>query len=126
MPATATRCWSAVYDSAASAWLRELPAVGTLRQVLLQNYTRTITGGKEVIRRREKQPEGDGLPPGHARIASPYDTDARWGARRDTFWLGYSCTSPRPATIPRHAPAAPAARMTGSTARAARTWCSRT
>jgi len=48
-----------------------------LRRVLLQNYTRIITGdGREVIRRREKQPEGDGLPPGHARIASPYDTDA--------------------------------------------------
>jgi hypothetical protein len=41
-----------------------------------------------VIRRREREPEGDGLPPGRARIASPYDTDARWGARRDTFWLG--------------------------------------
>jgi len=42
-----------------------------------------------VIKRREKEPEGDGLPPGHARIASPYDTDARWGVKRDTFWLGY-------------------------------------
>ena len=45
--------------------------------------------GGGVIRRREKEPEGDGLPPGHARIASPYDTDARWGVKRDTFWLGY-------------------------------------
>ncbi len=79
----------AVYDSAAPAWLRELPAVDVLRRVLVQNYTRTITGGKEVIKRREKEPEGDGLPPGHARIASPYDTDARWGVKRDTFWLGY-------------------------------------
>jgi Transposase DDE domain len=42
-----------------------------------------------VIKRREKEPEGDGLPPGHARIASPYDVDARWGVKRDTFWLGY-------------------------------------
>jgi Transposase DDE domain len=57
--------------------------------VLLQNYTRTITGGKEVVKRREKEPEGDGLPPGHTRIASPYDLDARWGVKRDTFWLGY-------------------------------------
>jgi transposase len=79
----------AVYDRAAPAWLRELPAVDTLRRVLLQNYTRVITDGKEVIKRREKAPDGDGLPPGHARIASPYDTDARWGAKRDTFWLGY-------------------------------------
>ena len=80
----------AVYDESSPAWLRELPAVDVLRWVLVQNYTRTITGnGREVIKRREKEPEGDGLPPGHARIASPYDTDARWGVKRDTFWLGY-------------------------------------
>jgi len=42
-----------------------------------------------VITRREKAPQGDGLPPGHPRIASPYDTDARWGVKRDEFWLGY-------------------------------------
>jgi transposase len=80
----------AVYAGSSPAWLRDLPAVGVLRQVLLQNYTRTITAdGREVIKRRGKEPEGDGLPPGHARIASPYDTDARWGVKRDTFWLGY-------------------------------------
>ena len=27
-------------------------------------------GGREVIKRQEKEPEGDGLPPGHTRIAS--------------------------------------------------------
>jgi transposase len=80
----------AVYDESAPAWLAEIPAVDVLRRVLLQNYTRVIRAdGREVIRRREKEPEGDGLPPGHARIASPYDTDARWGVKRDTFWLGY-------------------------------------
>jgi transposase len=78
----------AVYDESSPAWLRELPAVDVLRRVLVQNYTRAITGGKEVIKRREKEPDGDGLPPGHARIASPYDLDARWGVKRDTFWLG--------------------------------------
>jgi transposase len=79
----------AVYDSSSPGWLRELPATDVLRRVLLQNYTRAITDGKEVIKRREKEPEGDGLPPGHARIASPYDTDARWGVKREEFWLGY-------------------------------------
>jgi transposase len=79
----------AVYDDSSPAWLRELPAIDVLRRVLLQNYTRAITGGKEVIKRREKEPEGDGLPPGHARIASPYDLDARWGVKREEFWLGY-------------------------------------
>jgi transposase len=80
----------AVYGPSSPPWLRELPAVDVLRRVLVQNYTRTITGnGREVIKRREKEPEGDGLPPGHARIASPYDTDARWGVKREEFWLGY-------------------------------------
>jgi hypothetical protein len=79
----------AVCDGSSPAWVREIPAIGVLRRVLVQNYTRVIhAGGREVIKRREKAPEGDGLPPGHMRIASPYDTDARWGAKRDTFWLG--------------------------------------
>ena len=30
----------------------------------------------------------EGLPPGRSRISSPYDLDARWGVRRDTFWKG--------------------------------------
>ena len=79
----------AVYDSSSPGWLREIPAVDVLRRVLVQNYMRTITAdGREVIRRREKEPESDGLPPGHIRIASPYDTDARWGAKREEFWQG--------------------------------------
>jgi transposase len=96
----------AVYGSAAPGWLRELPAVGVLRRVLLQNYARAITDGKEVIRRREKEPDGDGLPPGHIRIASPYDTDARWGVKRGEFWLGYklhvteTCDDAPPCTGP--------------------------
>lgn len=82
---------AAVYAPASPSWLREIPAVQILRQVLLQNYTRTVTAsGREVIKRREKQSEdGDGLPPGHLRLSSPYDTDARWSAKRDTFWNGF-------------------------------------
>jgi transposase len=80
----------AVYGKASPAWPAELPAVQALRLVLVQNYTLvTGAGGREVVKRREKQPEGGGLPPGRDRIASPYDTDARWGAKRDTFWPGY-------------------------------------
>jgi transposase len=110
---------AAVYDSSSPAWLREFPAVDVLRRVLLQNYTRTITGdGREVIRRREKEPEGDGLPPGHTRIASPYDLDARWGVKREEFWLGYklhiteTCDDAPPCTC------GPAPAATGSVRRA--------
>jgi hypothetical protein len=41
----------------------ELPAADVLRVVLLQNYTRTVTGNRrEVVKRREA--DTDGLPPG--------------------------------------------------------------
>lgn len=103
----------AAYEDSAPGGLCELPAVDVLRRVLLQNYTRTITAdGREVITRREKEPEGDGLPPGHARIASPYDPDARWGVKREEFWCGYklhiteTCDDPPPCTC-RPDPAAP-------------------
>jgi transposase len=78
----------AVYAAPAPAWLAELPAVEVLRRVLLQNYTRTVDEqGREVVTRREA--DTDGLPPGRARLTSPYDLDARWGGKRDTFWNGY-------------------------------------
>src|SRR6266511_4263191 len=79
--------------------LRELFAVQVLRTVLLQNYTRTITKDRrEVVGRREA--DSDGLPQGRSRLTSPYDTDARWGVKRDEFWNGYkvhlseTCTAP--------------------------------
>src|SRR6266498_4082342 len=104
---------AAVYSAAAPGWLRELPAVEVLRVVLLQNYTRTITSdGREVVRRREASTAG--LPPGRLRLTSPYDTDARWGVKRDTFWNGYevhlseTCTAPGAADTA--GPAAPGAK----------------
>jgi Transposase DDE domain/Transposase domain (DUF772) len=79
----------AVYSAAAPYWLRELPAVQVLRTVLLQNYyAHEDATGKRVIRRRDA--EKDGIPPAPSRIASPYDTDARWAAKGDDlFWCGY-------------------------------------
>jgi IS5 family transposase len=82
----------AVYTAAASepdlAFLARLRQVEVLRVVLMQNYlTVTDERGREVITRREAEVEG--LPPGRSRITSPYDTDARWGVKRDTFWNGY-------------------------------------
>ena len=116
----------AVYDPSSPGWLREIPAVDVLRLVLLQNYTRVIyADGREVVRRREKEPEGDGLPPGHLRIASPYDADARWGVKREEFWLGYklhvseTCDDPPPCTC------RPAADGTGAGARGHDADCAR-
>ena len=78
----------AVWDPASPSWLAQLPAVGVLQRVLTQNVVVDVDrGGQEVIRLREA--DTDGLPPGRCRIASPYDTDARWGGKRDLTWLGY-------------------------------------
>ncbi|WP_370385233.1 IS1182 family transposase [Catenulispora sp. GAS73] len=85
---------AAVFDGPGPHWLRELPAVQALRVIMLQNYTRTADAtGREVVKRREASPEGEGLPPAHLRLGSPYDTDARWGGKKvgdeDVFWWGY-------------------------------------
>jgi transposase len=82
---------SACYEESAPGWARDLPAVQVLRTVLVQNFCLDRDGhGAEVIRRREPEAAGgDGVPPAHIKISSPYDTDARWGARRDRLWLGY-------------------------------------
>jgi transposase len=81
----------AVYAPASPGWLRELPAVQTLRCVLVQNYIRTPDrAGRLRIRQRERTEDGgDGLPPAPIRLASPYDTDTRWSAKRDLFWNGF-------------------------------------
>jgi Transposase domain (DUF772)/Transposase DDE domain len=85
----AVRLLRAVYDPRAPAWLHELPAIDLLRRVLVQHYLITADAhGREVVRMREA--EVDGLPPGRARISSPYDPDARWAAKgEELFWHGY-------------------------------------
>lgn len=88
----------------APAWLREIEAVELLRQVVVQTYhVTTDARGREVVRKREA--DSDGVPPGHLRIASPYDPDARWSAKgEDLFWCGYkihlteSCDTDSPDT----------------------------
>jgi hypothetical protein len=78
----------AVWDPASPSWLAHLPAVGVLQRVLIQNVVVEVDrGGREVMRLREA--DTDGLPPGRCRIISPYDTDARWGGKRDLTWPGY-------------------------------------
>ena len=62
---------AAVYQSAAPAWLRELPAVQTLRQAWVHQFLVE----DDVIRWRK----ATDLPPAATRFDSPYDTDARYG-----------------------------------------------
>jgi len=76
---------TAIWAADAPAWLRQVPAVETLRQVWLQQYTREPTGAGERLRWRTEEE----LPPMPQRIISPYDPEARYGKKRSTTWLGY-------------------------------------
>ena len=84
----------------APAWLRELPAVQTLRAVWIQQYYRTIDEHGEKVVRREASEHG--LPPGRALIVSPYDPGARYSEKHGKGWEGYkvhvseTCQEPEP------------------------------
>jgi transposase len=71
----------AVAAPAAPAWLREIPAVQVLTRTWEQQYRRDGAG----VRWRE----GKDLPPSRDRLASPYDSDARYGLKRGSGWCGY-------------------------------------
>ncbi len=91
-----------VHGPGAPAWLRELPAVQALRRIWIQQFCREVADGRQEVRRRERLPEGDGLPPGKDRLISPYDLDARYSIKRDHGWGGYkvhfteTCDAPGP------------------------------
>jgi hypothetical protein len=76
-----------VMAPAAPDWLKDLAAVRALRLIWIQQYYRDIsTDGEKVIRREADE---HGLPPGRARIASPYDLDARYSEKHGRGWTGY-------------------------------------
>jgi transposase len=75
------------YSAAAPPAARDLPAVRALRLILLQQFYRETGAGGEKVTWREDGTHG--LPPGRARIVSPYDLDARYGEKRGKGWLGY-------------------------------------
>jgi transposase len=72
---------AAIYAPAAPAWLRELPAVQTLRQA----WVHQCLLADDVVRWRKAAD----LPPVSTRFDSPYDTDARYSSKRSTTWTGY-------------------------------------
>ncbi len=73
---------SAIYDDPTTPlWLREIPAIETLRITWIHQYW--IDQG-ELHWRSHKD-----LPPAGLRSNSPYDTEARYGNKRHTTWMGY-------------------------------------
>jgi transposase len=75
------RLLSAIDHPEAPPWLREIPAVATLRQVWIQNYWWDGT----QLRWRE----ADNIPPAAQFISSPYDLDAHDARKHTTPWVGY-------------------------------------
>jgi transposase len=75
---------AALYAESAPPWLRELPAVETLRRVWVQNLLPPYEGG---ARWRDKAD----LPPAAQYINSPYDPEAHYAKKR-TPGLGTKCT----------------------------------
>ena len=63
------------------AWLNNLPAITTLRQVWADHFT----DPPEPPRWRTVKD----LPATAEQIVSPYDTEARWSMKRDVTWAGY-------------------------------------
>lgn len=68
-------------ESDAPPRLRDLAAIQVLQQVWEQQFT----GAGEALRLREVKE----LPTATAQIASPYETEARFGVKREQGWTGY-------------------------------------
>lgn len=72
-------CWIDAND--APGWLQKIPAVEVLRKTLENQYR--LEGGEPIWR------EAKELPASGERLASPYDSDARFGNKKSTTWTGY-------------------------------------
>lgn len=71
-----------VHAPGAPDWLRELPAVQTLRRAWIQQY---LIDAEDEVRWRDPKE----CPPGALRLVSPYDTQARASVKRDIKWDGF-------------------------------------
>lgn len=71
------------YDAIAPPWLRELPAIQSLRQIWLQQYY--AVADDQPMRWRAWVD----LPSAAQRINTPYDVEARYSIKRTTVWTGY-------------------------------------
>jgi transposase len=72
---------AAVWAPDAPLGLRKLAAVEVMRQIWLQHFV--CEDGVLRVRSSEE------MPPVSQRIISPYEVEARIGAKRDTLWDGY-------------------------------------
>jgi transposase len=73
----------ALHQADTPDWLRQLPAVQTLRQVWIEQYYGVDDA--EPMRLRDKSDQ----PPARRRVHTPHDTEARYAIKRTTTWTGY-------------------------------------
>jgi transposase len=101
----------AVAAAETPAWLREAPAVETLRRVWLQQFY--VESGQ--VRWRT---EAEGIPPSALFISSPYDVEVRYAKKHTTTWVGYkvhlteSCEDDAPHLIT-HVETTPVPKLSG-------------
>lgn len=70
-----------IFDGNSPEWLRQVPAVETLRRVWVQQYY--------VCNARIHWRTEQGIPPATMMISSPYDLDAHYSKKHTTSWVGY-------------------------------------
>ena len=75
------RLFERVYAEEKLAWLGELDAIQTLRQVWIQHYHADV---QNTPWRSDSE-----LPPSALLIPSPYDVEARYSRKKSTAWTGY-------------------------------------
>jgi transposase len=75
---------SALDAASAPTWLREIPAVQSVRRVWEQQYHPRAADGEGGHWRLTED-----LAPAGQIQNSPYDPDARYGKKRDIAWIGY-------------------------------------
>ena len=72
---------TAIFDEGSPMWLRQIPAVETLRRVWIQQYYCE----HDTIRWRTQAE----APPASIMISSPYEPDAHYAKKNTTSWVGY-------------------------------------
>ncbi|MGZ3682007.1 MAG: IS1182 family transposase [Ktedonobacterales bacterium] len=90
------RILEALEQAGTPSWLQDLPAVVTLRQVWAQQYHPRYPTDPETDpagERRKGRPgtwrQKEELPPSSQIQNSPYDSEARYGKKREIAWVGY-------------------------------------
>ena len=71
-----------IYSDRSPDWLRQIPAVETLRKVWIQQFY-----APELPRVQLRTPKD--LPPSTIAIHSPYDLEAHYSSKRSVNWVGY-------------------------------------